>query len=179
MNDTTVTVIGNVATPPRMVEAPGSPARVTFRLASTPRRLDRESGRWIDVGTSWYTVTCWRILAENVAFSFHKGDPVVVTGRQRVREWTNDEGRRGYDIEIDASHASHDLNRGRTNFVKVTRTREQVPAVGAAEADEPVDPMGVTELGGVADPMGVAELGGSPGELDDRAGLSRPARPAA
>jgi single-strand DNA-binding protein len=156
MNDTTVTVIGNVATHPRVAESGAGPTRVSFRLAATPRRLDRATGQWADGTTSWYTVTCWRVLAENVAASFHKGDPVVVTGRQRIREWTSEEGRAGIEVEIEATHAGHDLNRGRSSFVKVTRTREPVPPVeGALEASPGPD---VPVRDGVA--TGAGEAGG-------------------
>lgn len=59
-------------------------------------------------------------LAGNVAESIRKGDPVVVVGRPKVRQWENEDGVRGTDVEISAQSVAHDLSYGRTEFSKVT-----------------------------------------------------------
>ena len=51
-----------------------------IRVGSTPRRLDRETGEWRELPTTYYTIKCWRRLAINAASSLHKGDMVLVRG---------------------------------------------------------------------------------------------------
>lgn len=127
MNESIVTITGNVATEVRHVETDAGLHITSFRLASTPRRYERGQG-WVDGATSYYTVSCWRFLAQNAAASLTKGDPVVVTGAVRVRDWERD-GRSGTVTEVDARVIGHDMSRGVSRFTKVTRTR----AVSAEE----------------------------------------------
>jgi single-strand DNA-binding protein len=78
------------------------------------------------------TVLCWRSLADNVAMCLRKGEPVLVRGRLRVREYEGKDGSRGTETEIDASSVGHDLNRGVAHF---SRTR-RAPGETAAESTE-------------------------------------------
>ncbi|MFJ6139467.1 single-stranded DNA-binding protein [Kitasatospora sp. NPDC092286] len=115
VNETQVTVIGNVATEVSYAETAGGVPMANFRLASTERRYDRQKDGWVDGETQWVTVTAWRALAVHLIGSLAKGDPVVVNGRLRVREWTEGEARRSR-VEIDARSVGHDLTRGTTVF---------------------------------------------------------------
>ncbi len=114
MNDITVTVIGTVGTDVRYT--PGEKgARVNFRLASTARYFNRSTDSWTDGPTTWLDVVCWRRLADHVESSIAKGDPVIVCGRLRVRQWENERGN-GQSVEITATTVGHDLNRGTSAF---------------------------------------------------------------
>ncbi|MFF8816135.1 single-stranded DNA-binding protein [Streptomyces pactum] len=86
MNETLVTVVGNVATQPEYRLTASGAGVVRFRLAATARRWDRTRQSWVDGSTSFYTVWAWRSLAENLAASVTLGEPLVVHGRLRVRE---------------------------------------------------------------------------------------------
>lgn len=117
MNDTLVTVVGNVATNVEYRETPtGGVAR--FRFAVTARRWDRERAAWADGHTSFYTVNAWRQLGENLAASVTIGEPLVVHGRLRVREEPagGQDGQRRTFVDIDAVAAGHDLTRGTAAF---------------------------------------------------------------
>ena len=116
MSDT-ITITGNVATPPELKRTPNGVAITTFRVASGQRRYDRATGTWIDAGTNWYTVSAFRGLADHAFHSLHKGDRVILTGRLRLREWDNGT-RRGIAVEVDAEAIGHDLLWGTTTFVK-------------------------------------------------------------
>jgi single-strand DNA-binding protein len=120
MNDTFMTIVGNVVDAPRMRLTKSGHAVTNFRVASTSRRFDREHQRWIDNATLFVNVTCWRAMAENVAFSVHKGQPVVVTGRYYSREYELNETVR-ISYELEASAVGHDLTRGTAEFRKVIR----------------------------------------------------------
>ncbi|MQA83666.1 MAG: single-stranded DNA-binding protein [Streptosporangiales bacterium] len=118
MNDTYVTVVGNVVTDPAHVKLDSGVHVLSMRLASTTRRYDRALGEWRDASTLYLTVSCWRALAENVAASVSKGDPLVVTGRLRVRNYPGGNGERRVSVEVEASAVGHDLSRGVTRFQK-------------------------------------------------------------
>jgi single-strand DNA-binding protein len=119
MFDTPVTVVGNVLTAPewRRTASTGT-SLVTFRVAATSRRFDRESGQWVDGDSLRARVTCWRRLGDNVEQSVQVGDPVVVAGRLYSRDWTDDQGVRRTSLELDASAVGHDLARGTGIFTR-------------------------------------------------------------
>ena len=120
MFDTYLTIIGNVVSAPRMRMTKSGHAVTNFRVASTSRRFDTEQGRYVDNSTLFVNVTCWRGLAENVALSVQKGQPVVVTGRYFQREYTVEETvRTAYELEAVA--VGHDLSRGSAVFCKAAR----------------------------------------------------------
>ncbi|MGW0772319.1 single-stranded DNA-binding protein [Streptomyces sp. NPDC002835] len=144
MNDTMVTVVGNVATNVEYREtATGGMAR--FRFAVPSRRWDRRSGNWTDGPTSFYTVFAWRSLAQNLTGSVSVGEPLLVHGRLKVREEEVD-GRRRTFVDIDAQAVGHDLTRGTSAFRRVARSRpdsaEGSPAPEVGEAAARREPVG-------------------------------------
>jgi single-strand DNA-binding protein len=168
VNEIRVDLQGNVATKPTLRTTPTGRLVTSFRLAATPRRFDAELG-WQDLPTSWLTVSCWNGLAENAAICLAVGDPVLVVGRLRVRDWERD-GRRGQEVEVEALGLGHDLHRGVTVFRKVAPRRRPDEAA--------VDPTAADASGG-AEPR--ASVGVDPGDepLDpfDPDTPSRPAEP--
>lgn len=130
MNDTVMTVIGNLVDEPRMRVTKNGHSVANFRVASTSRRYDAEQSKWIDNGTLFVTVTCWRSLAENVHQSLHKGQPVVVNGRFFMREYTVEEATRT-TYELEALTVGHDLTRGVASFERASRP----PLVSRVELD--------------------------------------------
>ncbi len=157
MPDTVVTVTGHVCTDVVYRVTPSGAGLCSFRLASTPRRFDRASESWVDGPTSFYTVTCWRGLGENVAASVSKGQPVLVTGKLRVREWTTPEGRSGVSVELDATGVGHDLSRGTSRFSKVSRSSgaETEPGDPHSEAEQDARAGGAFGGSAGADPVHV------------------------
>ena len=81
-------------------------------VASTPRRVDK-SGAWSDGETIWFGVSCWRLLAENVASSLRTGDRVVVTGHLRAHTWKTELGEERSGLEVAAQTVAFDLSRGK------------------------------------------------------------------
>ncbi|MCZ7414267.1 MULTISPECIES: single-stranded DNA-binding protein [unclassified Streptomyces] len=123
MNETMVTVVGNVATKPDFRDNGRCPA-VRFRLASTVRRYDRERNLWADGATSFYTVWAWRALAHNLTASVSIGEPLVVHGRLRVQD-SEREGQRWTVATIDAVAVGHDLTRGTSAWVRAASPRAE------------------------------------------------------
>lgn len=117
MSDT-ITLTGLVATTPRHLTTSEGLAITSFRLASSQRRFDRSTQKWIDADTNWYTISAFRALANNAATSVVKGDRVIVSGRLRIRDWENTD-RSGTSVEIEADNIGHDMFWGTSTFTRV------------------------------------------------------------
>lgn len=118
----TITLTGLVATTPRNMMTSEGLKITSFRLASSKRRFDRALNRWVDGDTNWYTVSSFRVLAENAAVSISKGDRVIVVGQLRIRDWESTE-RSGTTVEVEASVLGHDLSWGVSSYQR--RPREE------------------------------------------------------
>ena len=128
-----ITLTGLVATAPRHIVTNEGLTISSFRLASAQRRFDRVQEKWIDVDTNWYTITTFRQLGVNCAGSISKGDRVLVTGRLKIREWTNGE-RSGTTIDIEAEAIGHDLSWGTSVFSR-TISSSSLRSVAGSVAD--------------------------------------------
>jgi single-strand DNA-binding protein len=147
MNDTWMTIVGNVVDEPRPRETKNGHKVTNFRVASTSRRYDREQERYVDNETLYVNVTCWRGQAENVAASVRKGQPVIVYGRYYSRDYTkNEQVRTSYELE--AMALGHDLSRGVSAFTRMNRVAPPV-VIEVDESGRPADAsdhwLGLTE----------------------------------
>ncbi|MFI6512105.1 single-stranded DNA-binding protein [Streptosporangium sp. NPDC050855] len=134
MNDIHVTLTGNVAAPPRQHTFPDGSRVTSLKIASTSRYFDRENQQWRNGETTYFGVRCFRGLADNVAQSVRLGQPVIVQGRLRIREFTH-EGERRFMPEVEAGSLGHDLRWGLGSFSKPQRGGP-IPALGSAERSE-------------------------------------------
>jgi single-strand DNA-binding protein len=138
MSDTLITLTGNAgADPVRKVLASGAVV-TTVRVATTPRRFDKAAEEWRDLETMWFTVRCWRSLADNVAASVRKGDRVVATGRLSVSSWTGREGEPRTTHEIDATAVGFELTRASVTAHRPERVGPAGPAEDQWTAPPPV-----------------------------------------
>jgi single-strand DNA-binding protein len=157
MSDTTITIRGFVATEIKSGTTPGGVATASFRIGSTSRRRDKETGAWMDGHTNWFLVQGYRHLAGSMGCSIRKGQPVIVVGTLKIRSWERD-GRVYYSHTIDADAVGHDLTWGTANFIRsstkplLSLVDQDAPLAGEHRAgtdgpfDEPED--GDEELGG-------------------------------
>jgi single-strand DNA-binding protein len=105
---------------------------LNFRIASNERRFDKTSESWVDGESLYLSVNCWRRLAENAA-SLVKGDPVIVSGKLRTREWTTEQGERRSVVELEANAVGPDLARCAATVRK--QRRERPPGAGDEDAE--------------------------------------------
>jgi single-strand DNA-binding protein len=112
-----ISLTGLVATTPRHLTTSEGLAITSFRLASSQRRYDRATQKWVDGDTNWYTVSAFRGLASNAASSISKGERVIVNGRLRIRDWENTD-RSGTTVEIEADSFGHDLTWGTSVYTR-------------------------------------------------------------
>lgn len=131
---TYTTVIGRLAKSPEAhkVGEQGI-TKVVLRIASSDSRRDPSTQQWVDGESLFVTVNCWRVLGQNV-LALSTGDPVIVHGRLRSREWTNAAGERRYATEIDATAVGPDL--GKCVVSSMQRLRAQPPAARAENATD-------------------------------------------
>jgi single-strand DNA-binding protein len=101
--ETVITVVGNLTDDPELRFTPSGAAVAKFRIASTPRTLDRQSGEWKDGEPLFLACNIWRDAAEHVAESLQRGSRVIVQGRLRQRSYETREGekRTVYELEVD------------------------------------------------------------------------------
>lgn len=119
MSEANVTVTGYVGTTPALHLSPNGVQWTSFRVASTRRMRDATTGEWRDGKTAWFTVKVFRGAARTVCDSIVRGQPVVLTGRLSVEEWTDNEGRDRFALVVDADAIGPDATRGLTRFTKV------------------------------------------------------------
>jgi single-strand DNA-binding protein len=162
MNETLMTIVGNVVDTPRKRETRNGHVVTNFRIASTSRRYDREQEKFIDDSTLYITVTCWRGMGVNVDKSIRKGQPVLVYGRYYMREYKVEEQLRT-SYELEALAVGHDLSRGVSEFsrvyqsappVTVTRDEQGIPV---DDSDHWVGPAQAAAVGETAAASGEGE----------------------
>ncbi|MEM7139417.1 MAG: single-stranded DNA-binding protein [Actinomycetota bacterium] len=101
--DNTITVVGNVTRDPELRFTQGGMAVANFGIAWNKRKSDGEEE------VSFFNVSCFRQLAENVAESLTKGSRVVVYGMLQQRSWDTPDGDRRSAVEIIADDVAPSL----------------------------------------------------------------------
>jgi single-strand DNA-binding protein len=101
--DTVITIVGNLVDDPELRFTPSGAAVAKFRIASTPRFMDKQTNEWKDGESLFLSCNVWRQAAENVAESLQRGMRVIVQGRLKQRSYETKEGekRTVYEIEVD------------------------------------------------------------------------------
>ncbi|CAM3928340.1 single-stranded DNA-binding protein [Nocardiopsis rhodophaea] len=120
--ETQITLVGNLVDDPELRFTPSGAAVANFRVASTPRVFDKQSGEWRDGESMFLTCSVWRQYAENVAESLQRGMRVIVQGRLKQRSYETKEGEKRTVFEIDVEEVGPAL---RSATAKVTKTQRQ------------------------------------------------------
>ena len=122
-----------------------------FRLGCTP--YWRKGADWVNGITSWMSIRVSGITAQNVHNSVHKGEPLIVSGRLRTKEWKAADGSIQQQLVIEASSLGHDMARGQSMYMRPGRdtalVMEEAPLGPYDDLDNPsamgsltVDPEG-------------------------------------
>jgi len=82
----TITVVGNITRDPELRFTASGKAVASFGLAHNHRRFNKQTNDW-DEQTSFFDITVWGDMAENVAESIGKGARVIVEGRLEQQQW--------------------------------------------------------------------------------------------
>ena len=129
-----ITLRGYLTAEPKFFQkSPQATPLTEIRVGCTPRRLNRESGEWQEMPTSYFKVKCWRRLAINTASSLHKGDQVVIRGHFYMSNWVDSQQRPRSTLEIEADTIGHDLAYGWSHFLRGTRSPGNKEGVNSGE----------------------------------------------
>ena len=120
--ETQITLVGNLVDDPELRFTANGAAVANFRVASTPRTFDKQSGEWRDGESMFLSCSVWRAYAENVAESLSKGMRVIVQGRLKQRSYETKEGEKRTVFEIDVEEVGPAL---RSATATVTKTQRQ------------------------------------------------------
>ena len=119
--ETVITVVGNLVDDPELRFTPSGAAVANFRIASTPRTLDRQTNEWKDGDALFLSCSVWRQAAENVAESLQKGMRVVVQGRLKQRQYETREGEKRTVVELDVDEVGPSLKYATAKVARTTR----------------------------------------------------------
>jgi single-strand DNA-binding protein len=120
--ETIITVVGNLTDDPELRFTPSGAAVAKFRVASTPRTLDRASGEWKDGEPLFLSCNIWRQAAENVAESLQRGARVIITGRLRQRSYETREGEKRTVMELEVDEIGPSLRYATAKVQKMSRS---------------------------------------------------------
>lgn len=131
-NETTIAIVGNLVDDPECHFTTGGHAVVRFRVASTPRYQDRQTGEWKDGTSLFLTCTAWRELGEHIAESLQRGMRVIVQGRLRQRSYETDTGDKRTVYELEADEVGPSLR-----FATATVTKVKAPPIADLQDQQP------------------------------------------
>jgi single-strand DNA-binding protein len=119
--DTVITLIGNLVDDPELRFTPSGQAVAKFRLASTPRYLDKATNEWKDGESLVLSCNVWRQAAENVAESLTRGMRVIVHGRLKQRSYETKEGEKRTVFEVEVDEVGPSLRSASAKVTKASR----------------------------------------------------------
>ncbi|UOQ60362.1 single-stranded DNA-binding protein [Leucobacter rhizosphaerae] len=97
-----ITVVGNLVADPEPRVSQAGKSWVTFRIASTPRVRDRQSGDWSDGEALWLGCRAYGEYADNIAATLTKGMRVIVQGRLTQQTYEKDgQQRTALNLEVE------------------------------------------------------------------------------
>jgi single-strand DNA-binding protein len=118
MADSFVTLIGNITRDPELRFTASGSAIASFGLAVNRRW--QKNGEWQEQ-TSFFNVSAWAQLGENVAESMGKGTRVIVHGRLEQREYETREGEKRTVVEVVADEVGPSLRWATATVAKTSR----------------------------------------------------------
>jgi len=124
-----IVISGRVVKAPEKRFTPNNNVAVTeFTIGvDSPNRQDGS------VDTNFVKVITWRDLAERCAQELKKGDVVAVDGRLQINNYTNAEGQKKRDVEIDASNVE--------NLSQTVSSGKSSSSAGDAEVEKKLAPV--------------------------------------
>ena len=125
-----ITVQGTVATAPVLTRQEGKKPYCRFRVAASYGQM--VSGSWVNYDTLWFTAKAWGDLAEHLAQSFKRGDPVILCGRLGEDHWMRS-GQRVSSMVLHLHCAGHDLTRGEAHYTKEVIIHDKAGDSGEAQ----------------------------------------------
>jgi single-strand DNA-binding protein len=125
-----LTIEGNLGGDPVIRFTQGGKSVASFSMVTSKKNRNADGSWGEDTEETWYDVTCWDTLGENVTESLRKGHSVIVTGRLYMDRYTDKEGNARQSLKVNAYNVAPSLRRHRW-------TRDDATAPAAAAVDNP------------------------------------------
>jgi len=145
--ETQITIVGNLVEDPNLRFTTSGQAVASFRIASTPRFFDRQSGEWKDRDALFLTCNVWRQMAEHAAETLTRGMRVIVQGRLQQRTYQTQQGEKRTVYEIEVDEIGPSLRNATAKVAKAQRTGAAPQGGGTGQAA----PAGGNGSGGFSD----------------------------
>jgi len=108
---TNVTLTGTLGRDPELRFTPSGKAVATLSVVTSKSVMDEDTKKWVNEEETWWRVTAWEKLAENVAETLLKGDPVIIVGRSFMETYEDREGNKRQSLKVNAYNVALDLKR--------------------------------------------------------------------
>ena len=97
-----ISIAGRLTRDPELRYTQSQVAVCSYSVAVERDYADQSGSRSAD----FFDCVAWRQAGEFVSKYFHKGDMIVVTGRMQSRDWTDNQGnkRRNWEIQVEHSY---------------------------------------------------------------------------
>lgn len=112
---------GNLTKDPELRFTPQGIAVCDLRVAVADRRKDDRTGEWTEAPTEYFTVQCWRQLAENTAEHLEKGHRIIAEGTWKSDHWTDRDGQDQERVYLNATEVGASLLFTGVRVLKVER----------------------------------------------------------
>ena len=164
-NETPVTLIGYMVADPELRTFPSGSKLASFRVASTPYKVDRTTGQRQEEETLFMNCTAWGHLADHVINSLAKGMRVIVQGSLIARSYQTQQGEKRTTMELRVNDVGPSLMYASCTVTKdeyASQSYSRAPQRQAPAAPAPQDPWagsGDYSYGGGApdSPLGIDE----------------------
>lgn len=130
-----VTLEGRLGGDPEIRFTKDGKAVASFSMVTSKSRK-QDNGEWLESETTWYRVTAWDTLGENVVESLTKGDLVIVTGRLFMDSYTDKEGQQRQSLKVEAYNVAPSLKRAKWGKAEMAAARSAVAADPWAGGDD-------------------------------------------
>lgn len=128
-----ITIHGRLTADPELKQTQSGVSVCNFIVA-----VDRSYKNGEEKQTDFFTVVCWRGLADMVSKHFAKGKEILVSGEMQSRKWQDNDGNNRVSWEIQANTIDFCGNKGNTNPITTNATQGNLDAVvDDTESDPP------------------------------------------
>lgn len=119
-----ITIHGRLTADPELKQTQSGVSVCNFIVA-----VDRSYKNGEEKQTDFFTVVCWRGLADMVSKHFAKGKEILVSGEMQSRKWQDNDGNNRVSWEIQANGVDFCGSKGNTNPTTENATQGDLNAV--------------------------------------------------
>lgn len=118
-------VSGNLTKDADLRYTPNGRAVASLRIAHSERVQNHRTGEWADGPRTYYDITVWGTLAENVCEVLQKGDRIVAEGRWTANRWLDNAGEQQERIVLTATDLGPSMKYQCARPVRAARSKAE------------------------------------------------------